>query len=92
MSLVLCPGFELVESAMADSPRIDPKDPQNMNAEMFARFLEFLAPDTEEAGRRYTRLHKKLTGFFRMKGISDPESAVTIDTTCSASGRPSSLR
>ncbi|MFL6216850.1 MAG: RNA polymerase sigma factor [Blastocatellia bacterium] len=66
---------------MADSPGFNPKDPQNMNSEMFARFLECLAPDTEEAGRRYTRLHKKLTGFFRLKGISDPESAAneTID-------------
>lgn len=46
-----------------------------MNSEMFARFLDLLAPDREEAGRRYTRLHKKLTGFFRTRGISDPESA-----------------
>ena len=60
---------------MADSPRKDPQPPQGMNSEMFARFLELLAPDGEEAGRRYTRLHKKLTGFFRLKGISDPESA-----------------
>src|SRR5689334_6892026 len=60
---------------MADSPRIDPHDPQKMNSEMFARFLELLAPDKEEAGRRYTRLHKKLASFFRLKGISDPESA-----------------
>jgi hypothetical protein len=52
-----------------------------MDSEMFARFLTLLAPDMEEAGRRYTRLHKKLTGFFRMRGISDPESAAheTID-------------
>jgi len=66
---------------MADSPRIYPQDPQNLNSETFARFLEVLSPDTEEAGRRFTRLHKKLTGFFRMNGISDPESAAhaTID-------------
>jgi uncharacterized Ntn-hydrolase superfamily protein len=52
-----------------------------VNPELFARFLELLASDTEEAGRRYTCLHKKLIGFFRMKGISDPENAAdeTID-------------
>src|SRR5436309_3407983 len=56
---------------MADSPDFNP----------FARFLERLAPDPEEADRRFMRLHKKLTGFFRLKGISDPESAAddTID-------------
>jgi hypothetical protein len=42
--------------------------------EEFARFLELLSPDTEEAGRRYICLHKKLIGFFEMKGISDPVS------------------
>lgn len=52
-----------------------------MNPEIFARFLELLSPDTEEAGRRYTGLLKKLIGFFDMKGLSDPESAAdeTID-------------
>lgn len=35
----------------------------------------------EEAGSRYTRLHERLVGFFKMKGISDPASAAdeTID-------------
>ncbi len=46
-----------------------------MNPEVFARFLQLLSPDTEEAGRCYTRLHKKLIGFFSMKGLSDPVSA-----------------
>lgn len=52
-----------------------------MNSEVFARFLKQLSPDTDEAGRRYTGLHKKLTGFFSMKGLSDPVSAAdeTID-------------
>ena len=52
-----------------------------MNPEVFARFLQLLSPDTEEAGRRYTSLHKKLTGFFSLKGVSDPVSAAdeTID-------------
>ncbi len=52
-----------------------------MNPELFARFLELLSPDTEEAGRLYTGLQKKLNGFFIMKGVSDPLSAAdeTID-------------
>lgn len=54
---------------------------QAVGRETFARFLEFLSPDIDEAGHRYTRLHEKLVGFFRMKGISDPVSAAdeTID-------------
>jgi hypothetical protein len=49
--------------------------------EPVAHFLEFLSPDPEEAGLRYTRLHKKLVGFFSLRGISDPASAAdeTID-------------
>ena len=52
-----------------------------MGRETFARFLEFLSPDPEAAGRRYARLHEKLVGFFRLKGISDPASAAdeTLD-------------
>jgi DNA-directed RNA polymerase specialized sigma24 family protein len=52
-----------------------------VNSENFARFLELLSPDTEEAGRRYTCLQKKLQGYFSLKGISDPEDAAdeTLD-------------
>lgn len=52
-----------------------------MSSEDFARILALLSPDHEEAGRRYTRLHNRLTGFFSMKGISDPLTAAdeTID-------------
>ena len=46
-----------------------------MSPEDFARILALLSPDAEEAGRRYTSLHKKLTGFFGMKGIPDPLTA-----------------
>jgi DNA-directed RNA polymerase specialized sigma24 family protein len=46
-----------------------------MSPEDFARFLESLSPDEEEAGRLYIRLHKKLIGFFGMKGISDSTGA-----------------
>lgn len=66
---------------MIDSPQENSKNRQTVGREAFARFLEFLSPDTEEAGRRYTRLHEKLVSFFRLKGISDPASAAdeTID-------------
>ena len=52
-----------------------------MSPEDFARILALLSPDNEEAGRRYTRLHKRLTGFFGMNGIADPLTAAdeTID-------------
>src|SRR4051812_21126409 len=52
-----------------------------MSPEEFARFLEHLSPDAEEAGRQYTRLHKKLAGFFYLKGVSEPGIAAdeTLD-------------
>ncbi len=66
---------------MTDSPRENSKNRQTVSSEALSRFLESLSPDTEEAGRRYTRLHERLVGFFRLKGISDPASAAdeTID-------------
>ena len=66
---------------MTDSHRKNSKNRPNVNPEVFARFLELLSADTEEAGHRYTGLHKKLTGFFSLKGVSDPVSAAdeTID-------------
>jgi hypothetical protein len=52
-----------------------------MSPEEFARFLEHLSPDAEEAGRQYTRLHKKLAGFFYLKGVSEAGKAAdeTLD-------------
>ena len=52
-----------------------------MNPEDFARFLNLLSSDAEEAARRYNCLHKKLAGFFSLKGLSDPGDAAdeTID-------------
>ena len=49
--------------------------------EEFARLLEALSPDVEEAARLYTRLHKRLVGFFRLRGVSDPGEAAdeTLD-------------
>lgn len=66
---------------MTDSPTDNSNNSQTAGSDAFARFLEFLSPDAEEAGRRYTRLHKRLVGFFSMKGVSDPVSAAdeTID-------------
>lgn len=66
---------------MTASPPNSSKARKSLNPAAFARFLEFLSPDTDEASRRYTLLHDKLTGFFRLKGISDPVNAAdeTID-------------
>jgi hypothetical protein len=66
---------------MTDPIRDNTKTRQNVSPEVFARFLEFLSPEPEEAGRRYTRLHEKLVGFFSMRGISDSPGAAdeTID-------------
>jgi DNA-directed RNA polymerase specialized sigma24 family protein len=52
-----------------------------MSPEEFAQFLEYLSPDTEEAGRQYTRLHEKLVGFLKMKGVSETGKAAdeTLD-------------
>lgn len=52
-----------------------------MTPKEFARFLECFSPESEEAGRRYTHLHKKLVSFFVMRGVSDPMAAAdeTID-------------
>lgn len=47
-----------------------------MSPEDFARFLESLSPDVDEAGRLYNRLvEKKLPGLFAMKGIADTAGA-----------------
>jgi hypothetical protein len=60
---------------MTDSPTNHTKNRQVVGQEAFARFLEALSNDLEEAGRLYTRLHEKLVRFFSLKGISDPVSA-----------------
>lgn len=57
------------------------KPRKNLDPETLGRFLGALSPDAQEACLRYIRLHEKLDGFFRMKGISDAHSAAdeTID-------------
>lgn len=43
------------------------------NGRFFAALLKFLCPDDpDEANRRYLRLHQKLAGYFRLKGMYDP--------------------
>ena len=66
---------------MADSDETSSTSGHPVNSEAFARFLKLLSSDAEAAGRRYTSLQTRLTGFFRMKGTSDPMSAAdeTID-------------
>ncbi|HSE19837.1 MAG TPA: hypothetical protein VLB46_22440 [Pyrinomonadaceae bacterium] len=52
----------------------------------FSRLLTFLcADDPEEAGRLYLRLHQKLEGFFRTRGVADPATAA--DDTLDRAGR-----
>jgi hypothetical protein len=42
-------------------------------SQFFASLLRFLCPeDPDEASRRYLRLHQKLEGYFRLKGMFDP--------------------
>lgn len=49
--------------------------PPDRKGENFAALLRALCPeDTEEASRLYLRLHQKLVGYFRLRGMSDPES------------------
>lgn len=66
---------------MTDSTPNNSKTRSTLSPEAFAQFLGLLSANTEEAGRLYTRLHEKLTGFFSLKGISDPVNAAdeTID-------------
>jgi DNA-directed RNA polymerase specialized sigma24 family protein len=48
-----------------------------MNSENFTRFLELLSSTSggEDGGECYCRLHRKLEGFFTMKGVRDPADA-----------------
>ncbi|HEY0404571.1 MAG TPA: hypothetical protein VGC89_02520 [Pyrinomonadaceae bacterium] len=66
---------------MTDVPQDNSTSRHSVGREAFARFLDSLSPETEEAGRLYTRLHEKLVGLFSMKGLSDPVNAAdeTID-------------
>ncbi|HEV3469798.1 MAG TPA: hypothetical protein VG148_10790 [Pyrinomonadaceae bacterium] len=66
---------------MEDPTQDGPSKSGKMTPEDFARFMAALSDGPEEAGRRYTRLHQKLVGFFKLKGIADPPGAadVTID-------------
>src|SRR5436305_9666400 len=73
--------MKLHQLEMRDFPQDNSKYQRALGRESLARFVEHLSPDTEEGGRLYIGLHKKLVGFFSMKGISDPVSAAdeTID-------------
>ena len=49
------------------------QDPRGEKGQFFASLLTFLCPDDpDEASRRYLRLHQKLEGYFRLKGMYDP--------------------
>ena len=48
-------------------------DGRGEKGQFFASLLTFLCPDDpDEASSRYLRLHQKLTGYFRLKGMYDP--------------------
>ena len=48
-------------------------DGRGEKGQFFGSLLTFLCPDDpDEASRRYLRLHQKLAGYFRLKGMSDP--------------------
>lgn len=66
---------------MTDTPQDEPKKRRAVKPEEFARLLEALSVDDKEASRLYTQLHKKLVGFFRLRGVSDPGEAAdeTLD-------------
>jgi DNA-directed RNA polymerase specialized sigma24 family protein len=66
---------------MTDSPQDNSKVGRTVDRDVFARFLNALSPDTQEASNHYTRLHAKLVGFFSLKGLSDPvrDADETID-------------
>lgn len=57
-------------------------DSNNGTREPFTLFLDFLCPgDPDEANRRYLSLHRKLEGYFRLRGMIDPvnDADDTID-------------
>jgi len=64
-----------------EPPEEHSRSRRTVSSEALERFLEFLSPDPDEAGHLYTLLHKKLVGFFSMKGVADPYGAAdeTID-------------
>lgn len=52
----------------------------------FSSLLTFLcSDDPDEAGRRYLRLHTKLEGYFRIRGVADTTAAA--DETLDRAGR-----
>lgn len=66
---------------MTDTTQNETRTRRAVKPEEFARLLEALSMDGEEAARLYTRLHKRLAGFFRLRGVSDPGEAAdeTLD-------------
>ena len=54
-----------------------------MNASQFEAFLKRLAPDREQAGRRYEQLRRRLISLFTYRGCAHPEELAdeTLDRT-----------
>jgi DNA-directed RNA polymerase specialized sigma24 family protein len=58
--------------------------------ESFDSLLGWLAPDREDAGRRYEEIRKGLIRFFRFRGCDDPET-LTDETINRVAGKLSSF-
>jgi hypothetical protein len=66
---------------MTDATQKETRTRRAVKPEEFARLLEALSADDKEAALLYTRLQKRLVGFFRLRGVSDPGAAAddTLD-------------
>jgi hypothetical protein len=56
----------------------------SLTAESFAKFLRWLSPDDDEAGRKYEQIRKKMVRFFTWRGCHIPEELFdkTVDRAC----------
>lgn len=56
----------------------------SLTAESFAKFLRWLSPVEEEAGRQYEQIRKKLIRFFTWRGCDIPDELFdkTVDRAC----------
>lgn len=56
----------------------------SLTPKAFAKFLSWLAPDWEEAGRKYEHIRTKMLRFFALRGCHIPEELFdrTIDRIC----------
>jgi hypothetical protein len=77
--LVTAPLVLILHLAVTQRPNMPNNGSDNLNGQdggtrqSFAALLTYLCPDDpDEANRHYLNLHQKLTGYFRLRGMSDP--------------------